>query len=42
MIERFREMEGWKNKLCVLFCGLGWGLGKLRIGDIKDIFEVCV
>eukprot|EP00105_Crassostrea_gigas_P027615 XP_011449002.1 PREDICTED: alkylglycerol monooxygenase [Crassostrea gigas] len=40
MIERFREMEGWKNKLCVLFCGPGWGPGKPRTGDIKDIPEV--
>lgn len=42
MIERFREIEGWKNKLCVLFCGPGWGPGKPRTGDIKDIPEVCV
>ncbi|XP_078317523.1 alkylglycerol monooxygenase-like isoform X1 [Crassostrea virginica] len=37
MIERFMEMDGWKNKLNVLFCGPGWGPGKPRTGDIKDI-----
>ena len=42
MIERFREMEGWKYKLSVLFCGPGWGPGKPRTGDIKDIPVVCV
>ncbi|KAG8179112.1 hypothetical protein JTE90_000146 [Oedothorax gibbosus] len=37
---RFVEMEGWKNKLSVLFKGPGWYPGTPRCGNIEDIPEV--
>ncbi|CAL1286389.1 unnamed protein product [Larinioides sclopetarius] len=34
------SIEGWRNKLSVLFKGPGWSPGKPRLGNIEDIPEV--
>ncbi|GBL95717.1 Alkylglycerol monooxygenase [Araneus ventricosus] len=34
------SIEGWRNKLSVLFKGPGWSPGKPRLGSIEDIPEV--
>ena len=36
----FWQMEGWGNKLSVIFKGPGWAPGKPRLGLPEDIPEV--
>lgn len=36
----FKEIQGWKHKLAVIFFGPGWSPGKPRTGDIEDIPKV--
>ncbi|KAF8764271.1 Alkylglycerol monooxygenase like protein [Argiope bruennichi] len=40
MLKTTWSMEGWRNKLSVLFKGPGWSPGKPRLGNIEDIPEV--
>ncbi|KAK3089990.1 hypothetical protein FSP39_008264 [Pinctada imbricata] len=40
MLDRFWNIGGLWNKLCVIFCGPGWSPGKPRTGDIEDIPKV--
>ncbi|KAK7088891.1 alkylglycerol monooxygenase-like [Littorina saxatilis] len=40
IIRTARQMDGWKNKLSVIFCGPGWEPGRPRLGLREDLPEV--
>jgi len=40
LINRFKEIQGWRNKLSVLLKGPGWEPGKPRLGLLEDIPDV--
>lgn len=39
IIQKFREVEGWQNKLSAIFKGPGWSPGKPRLGVIDEVPE---
>lgn len=42
MIEKFRKLEGWKNKLKSIFWGPSWEPGQCRTGEERLKFEVSI